>query len=312
MRKLRGTRILGGPHELTIDTDGVTVHPRTEAVFRAPPSSAVETRTRLPFGISRLDAMLAGGLPSASTTVVLGTPGAGKTLLALHMLTAGADRGEPGVYFGFNETPPRLLAKANSVGLDLAPAVESGLVSVLWQPSITQQLDSLAERLLRTIETLGARRLVIDGFEGFQRAAVYPDRLSPFLAALTNELRARDVTTLVTVELRELFGPRVEVPIDDVATIAENVIFLRYFELRSELNRLISVLKMRESSHDTTIRAFTIGPRGLSVAEPFSSAEALLTGVARPFRDDADAPPAGYPADRLATGDPTAGTGLSP
>ena len=61
----------------------------------------------------------------------------------------------------------------------------------------------------------------------------------------------------------------------------ENAILLRYVELHSQLHRLLSILKTRESAHDTRIREFAITGRGLEVAATFESAEAVLTGIAR-------------------------------
>jgi hypothetical protein len=70
-------------------------------------------------------------------------------------------------------------------------------------------------------------------------------------------------------------------PNPELANVVETVIMLRYVELRSQLYRLLSIMKMRESAYDTSIREFQITDRGLRVAESFASAEAILTGHAR-------------------------------
>jgi circadian clock protein KaiC len=62
----------------------------------------------------------------------------------------------------------------------------------------------------------------------------------------------------------------------------DNLVLLRYFELGSRLQRLISVLKVRESAFDPTIREFAIGGQGIAIGEPFASATALLTGAPVP------------------------------
>jgi circadian clock protein KaiC len=88
---------------------------------------------------------------------------------------------------------------------------------------------------------------------------------------------------LFSVEMRQLFGPIIEFPVEGISIIADNIIFLRYVELHSQLYRLISILKLRDGDYDTAIREFRITPAGIQVAETFASAQAILTGVATPL-----------------------------
>ncbi len=94
--KLRGAAFLEGPHAYFLDDQGVTVLPRTEARYALPPAGGLDDGTRRPFGIAALDAMLGGGVVAGTSTMLLGTPGAGKTLLGLTYLAAGARRGGGG------------------------------------------------------------------------------------------------------------------------------------------------------------------------------------------------------------------------
>jgi circadian clock protein KaiC len=123
----------------------------------------------------------------------------------------------------------------------------------------------------------------IDGLGGFVNATVYPERLSRFFAALTNELQVLGATTLITAETRYLFDPAVEVPIAGTSAIVEHIISLRNVELRSQRYRLVCIIKVRESGYDTALREFRITDQGIVVAETFESAEAILTGLARPI-----------------------------
>src|ERR1044072_2884316 len=111
-------------------------------------------------------------------------------------------------------------------------------------------LDSLAEQLLEKSkgEEQARRRLFIDGIEGFRAASVYPDRMPRFLSAFTNQLRTFDVTALVTEELG-LFQPEIAMPNPELPNVVETVIMLRCVELRSQLYRLVSIMKMRESRY---------------------------------------------------------------
>lgn len=287
VHKFRGGDYLRGKHEVEITDEGINVHPRTEIQFDKPPAQATEQRVRMAFGVPELDRMLWGGIPSGSTTALLGAPGAGKTLLGLSFLVEGARQGQRGVYFGFYEPPPRLLEKARSVGIELEKYANAGLIEVIWQPPLEHLLDSLAEQLLEKInrDRQPRQRLFIDGIEGFRAASVYPDRMPRFLSALTNQLRTSDVTALVSEELA-LFRPEIDMPNPELANVVETVLLLRYVELRSQLYRLVSIMKMRESRYDTSIREFKITDAGLRVAESFASAEAILTGHARLAAED--------------------------
>ncbi|MHA7632196.1 ATPase domain-containing protein [Corallococcus sp. M7] len=281
--KFRGGPSLLGRHEVEISNQGMVIHPRTEVQFAHPAAEGREDRIRMPFGIPRLDEALRGGVLSGSTTLLLGAPGTGKTLLGLHFLLQGAREGQPGVYFGFFETPPRLIEKAEGTGMgDLQKYVDEGLIEIQWQPPLEHNLDSLAEKLLERIEErkVDRLRLFIDGVSGFRSAAVYPDRMGRFFSALTHQLRMMDVTTLYSDET-PLFSPGVEMPQPEAASTVENVILVRYVELRSQLYRLLSIMKMRESAYDSAIREFSISEKGIQVAETFESAESILTGHAR-------------------------------
>jgi circadian clock protein KaiC len=283
VHKFRGSDYLRGRHEVEITSDGLAIHPRTEIQFSHPAPSAREPRLRMAFGMPRFDEMLGGGLLSGSTMALVGSPGTGKTLLGLSFLVEGARQGQRGTYFGFYEPPPRLMEKAEEVGIPLRRYVEEGLIQLEWQPPLEHLMDALAEQLLeraRAEQKRERRRLFIDGAEGFRAAAVYADRIPRFLSALTNQLRSLDITTVITDEL-ELFQSELVLPTPELANVAETVVLLRYVELRSQIYRLLSVMKMRESGYDASLREFHIVPDGIDVADSFESAESILTGLGR-------------------------------
>lgn len=290
VHKHRGSSFLEGRHLYTINETGLIVYPRTEAQLIATPSafpavaSAPEPAARMSLGIDRLDEMLQGGLPAGSTTLLLGASGTGKTLLGSHFLMAGTKEKHPGLYFGFSETPQQMARKLARFGLDTTCVRTNGLLELLWQSPVQDLLDVLAERLFAAIERLGARRLFIDGVGGFRRTVTSTERLDLFLIALFTALQEREVTTICSVEMPNLFSPTVELPavLDGAAALADNLIFLRYVELESQLYRLLSVMKMRESGYDSAIREFRITDQGMDVAATFASAQAILTGIARP------------------------------
>ena len=291
INKLRGSDYLPGRHPFHITSEGMRVYPRVEAAFYRTTRPDAARTGRLSTGVAGLDTMLGGGFVEATVTGVLGPTGVGKTTLGLHYI-CGSSADEPGLLFGFFETPPRLLQQASRLGLDLEGAVSRGEVEILWQPQGEEIQDALAHRLLDAIARRGVRRLFLDGLGGFIEASIEPARIGRFFAVLINELRARGVTTLYTLETRDVVGAGIDIPISGMSSVVESLIALRYLEYRSRARRLVSVVKVRASGFDPTLREFVITDgSGISLAGAFEGAEALLTGSARDSRADRLASP---------------------
>ncbi len=283
VRKMRGTPQLRGRHAVEISNAGIKIRPRIETTLSGPDEGdpAPRPTAEADFGVPGLDAMLAGGLPGGSATIVLGPSGSGKTMLGLQFLAAGARHEQPGLYVGFYERPAGLLAKDRRLGFGLAEARERGMVHLFWEAPIEGVLDAVVDRVLRAVTQHGIKRLCFDGLHGFRHHAEYPERTRAVFSALTDDLAHRGVSSLFTLETRDLVSPRIEIPIDGVSALAENLILLRHVELRAQLYRLISILKVRDHAYDGAIREFRITDRGLTVADTFDSAEHILTGAAR-------------------------------
>jgi circadian clock protein KaiC len=286
--KFRGSGFMEGRHSYTITANGLVVAPQIEVVYAVPHTAAADplagddALSVVDTGVNGLNTMLNGGLPTASATMVVGAPGTGKTLLGLHFLMAGAKRNERGLFFSFNELPQRLVSRAERIGLPLRDAVSRQLIEMQWQPPLDQMLDSLGEDILRRSAQGELHRLVIDSLTGLEAVSTYPERFTRFLTALVSELRAREVTTMLLVEQPEVISPSVRLPFAGHMGMFDNTLLLRHVELYSQLYRLISIINIRESGYDSSIREFQITATGIQVAKTFASAEAILTGVARP------------------------------
>jgi circadian clock protein KaiC len=279
VRKSRGSGSLDGHHQFEISRDGITVYPRLEAKFFS--SSLVEQLAvgRLHSGVEGLDNILSGGLPEGSITLLYGPSGSGKTSFGLNFLNA-ASAAEPALFFSFYETPERLLLKADAFGMGLRKAVGTGHLHLAWQPLTESLVDKLAYQLLDQVQQLGVKRLVIDALAGFNRATPYRPRLVEFFTALSNELRALGVTTVATWEMQEFASPNVLAPGPEVASLLDNLIMVRQVEIASQLKRVISVVKIRDSAFNSTLHEFTIGNGGLRIALPLGPVVGATTGVA--------------------------------
>ena len=276
--KFRGSDHLRGAHFFEIGSDGMRVYARIEARLASPSKVPQVSTERSAFGIRELDEMMGGGPSEGTSTLVLGSSGTGKTILGMHFLSEGARQKQPGLYFGFFESPSRFLKKGDQLGLQLSRHAGNGLLEVLWQPTGAAIMDALAERLFEAVRRHKVERVVIDGIAGFEESVVRPERLGMFLTSVANELRGLGVTTLLTEEMRELFGPEVVIPVSGVAGFAENIVLVRQLETVSELKRAIAVMKTRETSHDARLRELMITDKGIAVGDPFAYEEAVITG----------------------------------
>jgi circadian clock protein KaiC len=273
---------MGGRHAFRITGDGLVVYPRIEALLARPSRPEVNDMQKRSTGIDRLDAMLCGGLPCASTTMVMGPSGVGKTTLGLQFL-GQCTKDEHGLFFGFYETPARLRTKVEGVCPPLVELLDNGLVEMLWQPPTDGLLDAYGERLLENVRRRGVRRLVIDGLGAFQSAAVEPVRLNQYLTALMNELRALGVTTVYTLAVPDMTGPYIREPVRDLTVPSDNLILMRYLEKNSRLHRMISILKVRNSDFDPALYEYVTTSHGLQIRNKLDGADAAITS---PKRED--------------------------
>ena len=321
--KVRGAGILPGLHAFELTDRGAMVFPRLEARVVAEAESEADRgdsagiwgaeRTaphqqgagdlsadkaddsRARFDLPELDAMLGGGLTTNTASVVVGSPGTGKTLLALHFALAGVATDEPVVYVSMRETLSQLIRKADmfALGAPLRSALAAGgrLAFQRWDP-VELNPDIVAERILDAVDQLQARRLVIDSIGELEHAIARSGdagRINDYLAALMVALRRRGVTMLIVKEAPMLVAAQLHIALDPIAVLSENVIWLQQMTYRGELHRLLSVVKMRFSAHDMHVHEFTVAsPHGIEVlldgSVDWASADAQ---VAQPLRGEA-------------------------
>ncbi|WP_129640840.1 ATPase domain-containing protein [Peristeroidobacter agariperforans] len=287
VRKFRGSASLRGRHPFQITDDGLVVHPRPESRFLR--NAGIANAGRISTGITQLDAMTGGGLIADSSTLLLGPSGAGKTTLGTAFLQCSS-KAEPGLHFGFYEAPDRLIANAQAIGIDLKSKVAAGHLEISWRPPFERILDSLGNELIEAVRRRKVKRLFIDGWGGFAGTAETSDRLSPFFAALTNELRSLGVTVVCAMETPNLIGPELQVPATGISAVTENMILLRYSEYQGQLRRLISIMKVRGGGFDPKLREFEIGAQGLRFVDSFKTAEGVLSGYSTERPNTAAAP----------------------
>lgn len=271
--KYRGTKFRGGYHDATITKGGLNVFPRLVAS---------EHRTNLKrssfsSGIAGFDQLLGGGVETGSSTLVLGPSGTGKSLIAIVFAVAAVTRGEKAALFVFDEELGLLFARMKGVGIDLEALRDSGSLTIEQVDAAELSPGEFAHMVRKQVDERGIQAVVIDSLNGYQAAMPEENSLILHMHELLQYLNRRGAATFMTVAQHGLVGD-MKAPVD-VTYLADTVILLRYFEARGSVRRAVSVIKKRMGQHESTIREFLIGNRGLTIGEPLDEFQGVLRGV---------------------------------
>lgn len=275
--KARGQASAPGRHALRITEAGLQIYPRLLALAEAPRQ---RKGPRASFGIAALDEMMRGGIPRGQTCIVAGSSGTGKTLLALHFAVAGADAGEPCVMVTFEESPAEHAEKMAAFGWNLGDLERRGLIEMVYLRPVDLSVDEVTNSVLKAVERIKARRVVINSISGMEIALAQTERaeLRDGLYRLTAHLNARGLVFLLTTEVPDLLG-EIRISSEGLSFMADNIIVLRYVEIAAELRRALTVVKMRTSAHENLLREYRIGKHGISIEKSYQEYSGILTGV---------------------------------
>ena len=240
------------------------------ATHKAKAKQGVDVLQKCPTGIRGLDEITKGGLPRGRPTLICGGAGAGKTLFAMEFLMRGAmEYGEPGVFMTFEETPEDLAKNFMSLGFDLHEMVARGLIETdhvrIARSEIEEtgeyDLEGLFIRLGSAIDSIGAKRVVLDTIEALFSELPNATILRAELRRLFHWLKDRGVTAVVTGEKGDKTLTRYGLE----EYVADCVIFLDFRIVKQIATRRLRIVKYRGSSHNSDEYPFLIGERGLSI-----------------------------------------------
>jgi len=233
--------------------------------------------SKSPTGISGLDEITAGGLPTGRSTLVCGGPGCGKTMLALEFLIRGAEQyNEPGVFMAFEESELELQQNAASLGFDLAELVARNRLNIDYvhierseiEETGEYDLEALFVRLGYAIEAVKAKRVVLDTLEVLFAGLPNQGILRAELHRLFRWLKDRGMTSIVTAERGN--GSLTRHGLEEY--VSDCVILLDHRVVDQISTRRLRIVKYRGSVHGTNEYPFLIDNDGVSVV-PITSLE---------------------------------------
>jgi circadian clock protein KaiC len=274
-RRLRVVKYRGSAHgtneyPFLISAHGFTVLPITSVAL-----DYAASQERVSTGIPRLDHMLGGGMFRGSTLMVSGSAGTGKTSLGAHVVKSACERGERALMVLLEESPDQVLRNMRSVGLDLRPWVESGLLRIWAARPSAFGLETHLAILAGLIEDEKPSVAVLDGITSLANGIVTTE-LTSSVARQIDLLKSRGITSVITAPGQGEDGGAVS-----VSAMVDTWLQLRNIEANGERNRLLFVLKSRGTAHSNQVREFVLTDQGVELVDVYIGAAGVLAGSAR-------------------------------
>ena len=237
------------------------------ALHRTP---ATRGLAKAPTGVQGLDEITGGGLPRGRPTLVCGSAGCGKTLLAMEFLVRGATQfGEPGVFMAFEETSEELTQNVRSLGFDLDDLAEQKKLAIDFvrverneiEETGAYDLEGLFVRLNYAIDSVGAKRVVLDTLETLFGGLSDVGILRGELRRLFRWLKDKGVTAVITGESGDAALTRHGLE----EYVSDCVILLDHRVENQVSTRRLRIVKYRGTTHGTNEYPFLIDEDGISV-----------------------------------------------
>lgn len=271
--KMRGIKFREGYHDFTLDTGGIQVYPRLVAAEH----HADFDPSILSTGTAGLDSLLGGGLIPGTNALMIGPSGVGKTTTVVSCLLSALERGERCVYYVFDETLSTLLIRCSTLGMDLQPHVESGLLTLRQIDPAEISPGEFASNVRDAVEKQQVRYVAIDSLNAYLQAMPGERYLLLQMHELLGYLNQQGVITMLVLGQHGIIG---EVQTDiDISYLSDVVVLFRYFEHQGEVLTAVTAVKSRANAHERSIRQFRLSKNGVEVGVALRDFEGVLSGL---------------------------------
>ena len=278
-RRLRVVKYRGSTHgtneyPFLIDEDGISIMPVTSLGLQQ--AALIK---RIPTGIARLDAMLGGaGYYRGSSVMVSGTAGTGKSSLAAHFADAACRRGERALFFSFEESPNQIMRNMRSIGIDLKPWMQKGLLRFQATRPTFSGLEMQLTMMHKAINAFKPQVVIVDPLNSFIIGG-NDTEVKAMLMRLVDFLKMQQITALFTSLTTS--GSELEQSEVAISSLIDTWLLLRDIEIGGERNRGLYVLKSRGMVHSNQIREFLLTDHGVELRDVYVGPSGVLAGSAR-------------------------------
>lgn len=270
--KFRGTTHNKGEFPFTIiPHHGIVIIPLSELELKQKSSNV-----RVTSGNDVLDTMCGGGFFRDSIILVSGATGTGKTLTVTEFIDGGARNGEKCLLLAFEESREQLFRNASGWGVDFEAMAREGKLKVICVYPEVMGLEDHLIRMKEAIDAFKPSRIAVDSLSALERVSTVKG-FREFVIGITSFIKHEEVVGLFTATTPSLTGGT-SITEAHISTITDSILMLRYVEVFGEMRRGITVLKMRGSMHDKSIREFKIDGDGMHIGEQFSNVTGILAG----------------------------------
>ena len=261
--KMRGTQHSRDEHAFVITSAGLEIFAPRVTIQRKPLEESQAQVSRTKTGISRLDDLLAEGIPRGSSVLVAGVAGTGKTVLLLEFIYRGALAGEKGIIFSFEETEERLLAAARGLGWDLDREIKRGMIEIVFIPQPNILVEGHLLMMQERVETMGAQRVALDSVSVFLHKIKDPqinrEKIFQLASIVQNVQAVGFFATDIPYGSNQISRFGVE------ETVVDGVILLTSIEEGLDRQRYIEIYKLRNTAHLKGRHNLTIEKGGITI-----------------------------------------------
>lgn len=272
--KYRGSFHGTNEYPFLIDEEGISVLPVTSLKLNNKVSSK-----RVSTGIKKLDEMLGGkGFFKGSSILVSGTGGTGKTSIAAYFAHASCSRNERCIYFAFEESPEQIVRNMKSIGLNLKPYLDEGLLKFHASRPTSYGLEMHLVVFYKLIKQFKPKTIILDPITNLVTVGTVSE-IKSILIRLIDFLQKEQITVLFTaLTLNNTINEQTD---EGVSSLVDAWLMVRDIELNGERNRGIYIMKSRGMNHSKQVREFIITNKGLDMVDVINGPEGILVGSAR-------------------------------
>jgi circadian clock protein KaiC len=279
--KYRGSSFAEGGAPFIITSSGMEVASLQADLADIPVSSE-----RIPTGIPAVDEMLQGGYYRGTSVLITGAPGSAKSTLASSFIESACARGERSLYTSFDEASNVLVRNMSSVGINLKPHLESGLLRIASPQAGASSPEETLALLKNMIVEHQPTCLAIDPMS----AMITPlgDRQGQDTARRLVRLAKSRGITLICTSLLEGDDPYLESSRLTISSVADTWMHLSYVASAGERNRALTIIKSRGTHHSSQVRELILSDDGVSLSDVYTAGGEVLMGTMRWEKESED------------------------